>query len=90
MRQREVPQAASPSRRRGLLQKPPASIDPTSANDLNSRHFAGLRSLTSWARNRHTAAVRPEIAASNFSSTTEGSNDDPCTCLSVGEGLMVI
>ena len=31
----------------GLQQKPRASIDPTSA-DLNSRHFAGLRSLTLW------------------------------------------
>jgi hypothetical protein len=31
----------------GLLQKPRASIDHF-RYDLNSRHFAGLRSMTSW------------------------------------------
>ena len=55
-----------------------------------SDRTADIQKPTLRARNRRTAAARPEIAGSNFSSTTEGSNDDPCTCLSVGEGLMVI
>ena len=33
--------------------------------DLNSRHFAGLRSLTSWAIKRHLALlVQPSLRAS--------------------------
>jgi hypothetical protein len=32
---------------------PRASIDPTSAMTSTPGHFAGLRSLTSWAKGRH-------------------------------------
>jgi hypothetical protein len=64
----------SPSCRRGLLQKPRASIDPHFRYDLNYGHFAGLRSLTLWAISGLSHCGMSEQVCSDSTVSSSASN----------------
>jgi hypothetical protein len=69
------------------------NCNPPSSRAMSVPSSTGMSRALTVGRARvilRRADLPLEIVASDFSSIPEGGNDDPCTCLGVGESLMVV